>query len=544
MNERFKEYGYEITTDPEFMDEQNAMTPELRRELEPLYYEISESKGSKKIIEKILKLIEKNPKNPQLKNFLSVAYKESGNMQKAREVNLWVIAEHPDYLFGKLNLAAEYYENKEYEKMTEVLGMMMEIQELYPERQVFHLAEVTGFNRFAIMYFTAIGNQEAAESRYEILKKIAPDHPDTEQALPYLFPGRMKAGAKRMEDEEKTKIRVKTPSKVSVEQKTQQPEFTHEEINLLYQKGLYISRENLNIILALPRETLIGDLEEVLRDSMCRYEYFKNRLETNGWDEETMTFAIHAMYLLGELCAEESLDIVLEIFRQGEKFNDFWFGNFLTNALWEPLYYIAGNQFEKLKQFICEPSIYTFARSGITVVMQQIALHQPERKEEVIIWFKDVLQYFINSDLKDNVVDSDAIGLMICELIDINADRLLPEIEKLYELGYVSMGICGDLTSVNEDIIKPSQYDHTKKLMNISDRYENITTTWACYSEDDDKVMDDDVVDYDEMLYDDYKEMPEILPVRKESKIGRNDPCPCGSGKKYKKCCLNKNNSN
>lgn len=26
--------------------------------------------------------------------------------------------------------------------------------------------------------------------------------------------------------------------------------------------------------------------------------------------------------------------------------------------------------------------------------------------------------------------------------------------------------------------------------------------------------------------------------VRPESKIGRNDPCPCGSGKKYKKCCM------
>ena len=24
--------------------------------------------------------------------------------------------------------------------------------------------------------------------------------------------------------------------------------------------------------------------------------------------------------------------------------------------------------------------------------------------------------------------------------------------------------------------------------------------------------------------------------------IGRNDPCPCGSGKKYKKCCLDKDN--
>ena len=23
-------------------------------------------------------------------------------------------------------------------------------------------------------------------------------------------------------------------------------------------------------------------------------------------------------------------------------------------------------------------------------------------------------------------------------------------------------------------------------------------------------------------------------------KIGRNDPCPCGSGKKYKKCCIDR----
>ncbi len=32
-----------------------------------------------------------------------------------------------------------------------------------------------------------------------------------------------------------------------------------------------------------------------------------------------------------------------------------------------------------------------------------------------------------------------------------------------------------------------------------------------------------------------YGEQPYIAP----EKIGRNDPCPCGSGKKYKKCCMN-----
>lgn len=34
----------------------------------------------------------------------------------------------------------------------------------------------------------------------------------------------------------------------------------------------------------------------------------------------------------------------------------------------------------------------------------------------------------------------------------------------------------------------------------------------------------------------------EFGAVKKE-KVGRNDPCPCGSGKKYKKCCLGKDES-
>ncbi len=34
-----------------------------------------------------------------------------------------------------------------------------------------------------------------------------------------------------------------------------------------------------------------------------------------------------------------------------------------------------------------------------------------------------------------------------------------------------------------------------------------------------------------------YKEQKSSTTVVKPPKIGRNDPCPCGSGKKYKKCC-------
>ena len=34
-----------------------------------------------------------------------------------------------------------------------------------------------------------------------------------------------------------------------------------------------------------------------------------------------------------------------------------------------------------------------------------------------------------------------------------------------------------------------------------------------------------------------YKEQKESTTIHKDKKIYPNDPCPCGSGKKYKKCC-------
>lgn len=44
--------------------------------------------------------------------------------------------------------------------------------------------------------------------------------------------------------------------------------------------------------------------------------------------------------------------------------------------------------------------------------------------------------------------------------------------------------------------------------------------------------------DHDEMMkqYAIYKAAH--TPVKREHNIGRNDLCPCGSGKKYKNCCL------
>jgi preprotein translocase subunit SecA len=89
----------------------------------------------------------------------------------------------------------------------------------------------------------------------------------------------------------------------------------------------------------------------------------------------------------------------------------------------------------------------------------------------------------------------------------------------------VAESVCGTFDEIQKDIQKEPNYTYKRTLMSVQERYEEITSTWAGYTGDD-------------FSFNDYSYGQE-QPYVSEPKIGRNDPCPCGSGKKYKKCCLN-----
>ena len=63
--------------------------------------------------------------------------------------------------------------------------------------------------------------------------------------------------------------------------------------------------------------------------------------------------------------------------------------------------------------------------------------------------------------------------------------------------------------------------DESKWYQQQLDKFENSFKKW--------KTGEDEI--FDEFT------VPKQIPVVKEKKIYPNDPCPCGSGKKYKKCC-------
>ncbi|OFY21242.1 MAG: hypothetical protein A2W98_14750 [Bacteroidetes bacterium GWF2_33_38] len=517
--------GYKITSDENYINNLFPIPHELNIQLADLHY--LAQKGKESSIKKFVRLIEKYPQVPTLKNYLSVTYQNMGNRKKANEVNHWIIAEHPNYLYGKINLAAEYWQNQEFEKIPEVLGEKLDLKALFPERDTFHVDEVIAFFSITVIYFAELGEIEEAELRMEIMKEVYPESPKIEIIEGILFKAKIKAASKRMVENQENNIYIDIePTKSG--NKTEMPQFNHSEIEQLYTNGSGISENIIVEILNLPRKTLIADLEKILTDSVERYNYFLNY---DGLIEENSSFAIHSLIILGELKASESLNSVLNFLKQDEGFLDFYLGDTLTEIIWQILYNIENKNLDIYLKFIQEPGIYSFCKSAVTELIAQTVLHNPDRKTEAIGWFKKVIIFFLNSKIEDNVIDSIFLGSLVNNILDIKANELLPDIEKLYQKNIVDLFACGDFDDVQKLFREESLFTNKNEILSITETYNKINS----WSENQKNPFNDN-----DEINDDYEYIQNSIE-KKEPKVGRNEPCPCGSGKKYKKCCLNKN---
>ena len=72
-------------------------------------------------------------------------------------------------------------------------------------------------------------------------------------------------------------------------------------------------------------------------------------------------------------------------------------------------------------------------------------------------------------------------------------------------------------------------------LDDVADRTEDpsVISTIDILSEQAERILENNAY-----FGDPFMGIQKEMPYQREApKVGRNDPCPCGSGKKYKKCC-------
>ena len=102
------------------------------------------------------------------------------------------------------------------------------------------------------------------------------------------------------------------------------------------------------------------------------------------------------------------------------------------------------------------------------------------------------------------------------------------------------MPMVGFLDGINESLVTPNPIETMEEDTEVSlafDKeklYRNMVEAkadWLYNLPQWEKIFDE------ETRKELYKDQRNAHTVRNTVKVGRNDPCPCGSGKKYKFCC-------
>ena len=518
MTETFSVDGYTLTDDHQFINQVFDLTPEISVLINQLGLECQQ-KVNDRLVKKIQSTIQKYPHIPQFRNYLAVAYSVSSKQDKAYEAVQKTMVDFPNYLYAKLNAADMAMDREDFESAKKFLGESLELRDLYPERQVFHRDELFKYLKTVLRYHCKLEDLENAERVFKTIQSIRPPESDFD-AFNQIARLRLKTAGKRIEMERKLKTSINIAKEIKPSLDVKPIEFAHPEIKVLYEYDMRIPQEKLSEILALPRTSLIADLEHVMDDAVARFSEFAECDEY-----EKCGFVLHAILLLMELKSVDSLPKILSFLEYDDEFLDLWIGDHKTETIWQCIYKLGGSNTDLLKQFLVKPGVDTYSKLAVSDALSQMCLYHVERRDEIQQIYREVFQTFIDADVDDNLIDSDFLGLCLCDILDCQFVDLLPQIKIMFEKKYITNGFAGDYEKVAQNMCDPNARRRKKEIFSIFQLYDDVLLNWAGYNPEEEQET-----------Y--YSKPAAALPVAVAPSVGRNDPCPCGSGKKYKKCCL------
>lgn len=344
------------------------------------------------------------------------------------------------------------YDKEEILKQGHLLGEYRDIRTILPKRSQFHIEEFVAYQTAAAHYELLIGDLDAASNRLKSLTEVGASNKLAKSLAHEISLAQIESFQKNLEEQQIVTKQVKGSPKVEYTSTTEAPKLKHPELQFVYTTSIENTDFREAEGLAKKYGTfLIPDLEAILADSMHRYEHFKN----TDFPAETRSFSLHALFLLAALEAKDSLPKVLDFLRMGEEFTQFWFGTDVDYLLFAPLYSLANNQLSTLKDFAVEENIYTWNKVLVSDVVSQVAHHQPERRNEVINWYKEVFTHFLKNAKNEDLIDTVFITSAAKAVTKLRAIVLLPLIEALYKRQWIDPNIYGDLKKHKTDLQKP-----------------------------------------------------------------------------------------
>ncbi len=212
----------------------------------------------------------------------------------------------------------------------------------------------------------------------------------------------------------------------------------------------------------------------------------------NCKDEGLLFAPCHALMALGQLKSLEAFNDVLLQFKKEYVEEDDYYRSAMS-------YYfskIANDKLNELLNFYLDSSNMLYDRMLILESLEKAYEHEVITLEP----FEQAMLEYLNND---DELDDGLNAMTICNLKNYTHHKHIKLIRETFYTKPVDTFFAGDLEDIEIELGLRKQRETPR--LNIFDMF---------------NVQD---------------KQPH---VNDRPKIGRNDPCPCGSGNKYKKCCL------
>ena len=223
-----------------------------------------------------------------------------------------------------------------------------------------------------------------------------------------------------------------------------------------------------------------------------------------------------SMFLLAEFKVREAFPCLIQYLEFDSSLVDYWLGDSLTESFGSILASVATpDDIPRMKTVVENEKLDTFQRLAALSALQVLYTEDAYSRNDYFAYLHHILKTCHEDPmfLAGAIIDCEKAGM----------HEALPAIEALYKDGLVDelwttlSGVRRGLFGIDEEAAKQA-LKKDRSCLFVQDAV-NYLSNWACFNE---------------------KPMPEKASVRINPfgyKVGRNEPCPCGSGKKYKKCC-------
>jgi hypothetical protein len=243
------------------------------------------------------------------------------------------------------------------------------------------------------------------------------------------------------------------------------------------------------------------------------YDYTDEDDESETGDPRSWTrlHALCTLQLLGE-AARIGIEPLLSLLDDDD--------DYINEAV--AYYYAAMGEpaIEPLAKALMDSDEDTYYRAGAGSALAELGEQSPELRDRIVALVEQAL--LLEQE------DKATVGLLITNLLDLGARESLPIIQQAFAEDKVDLSIV-QMPEVEEHFDLPvvTPYIDWTQLPEYAEEGED--------EEDDEEGWTEEAA---LPAPDDDEEPREVqTPFVAEVKVGRNDPCPCGSGKKYKKCC-------